>query len=561
MKPIIYFLFKEKSYLVYMYYFSHLSHFIYRVESMSDSKTVQSINSELKENVSNNEDVLLVDIRYCRGKIYKLYFDDDPSIYYIGHTIVELSRRLNQHRTLSTHNRKSKLYNAMKKHGKYKFSIILIEEFPCSNKLELVIREQYWIDLLNPPLNSAKAHAINSTYGKNISSLKNASIYKLFNINDPKDFYIGHTIKELSKRLIAHRVEAKIYNRKLSKRMREVGLENWDIILLEKYPVTNRIEILKREQYYISTLKPPLNTLAAYLTDDEKIRKEMEKKWPCKQITTCDCGLRSQKRHMNTHLKSVVHKKFMELKENKINHTEMIQEIDDDMCLICNCGVKFEIYNYTNHMNSSIHKSLMLNIKIKEIINRMNNEDVKSITSKFPKCTTKTEKDKVSCVCGDLFTSDSKYTSYGNVHIKSKKHVNFMDFVKPILLKYENDNSIYDCKNETVKTEIKDCECGSKIAKKSHIVHTRSEIHKTMLLYKNIEQKIKDLPINLINEINKKYPNRLIEIIDDHYKCVCGKQILKRSEKGSPGHYKTKHHIDSIGFINKILTEHNNGKN
>jgi group I intron endonuclease len=85
-------------------------------------------------------------------------------------------------------------------------------------------------------------------------------IYKIVNdVND--DIYIGSTVKQLSNRMAGHRSHSKILdNAKVYEFMRLIGVEHFDIILLESFPCNSKEELRAREHYYISTLKPVLNT-------------------------------------------------------------------------------------------------------------------------------------------------------------------------------------------------------------------------------------------------------------------------------------------------------------
>ena len=51
------------------------------------------------------------------------------------------------------------MYNYIRDNGGWDNWIFkVIQEFPCENKIELVIREQYHYDLLNPTLNSKRPY-------------------------------------------------------------------------------------------------------------------------------------------------------------------------------------------------------------------------------------------------------------------------------------------------------------------------------------------------------------------------------------------------------------------
>ena len=91
---------------------------------------------------------------YDNGKIYQLVFGDRPERY-IGSTTQELHQRLSGHRSTSASLKVKKLVDAV---GRMNVRIILIEDYPCSNKNELLSREQYWIDKLKPTLNINPAY-------------------------------------------------------------------------------------------------------------------------------------------------------------------------------------------------------------------------------------------------------------------------------------------------------------------------------------------------------------------------------------------------------------------
>jgi hypothetical protein len=52
-----------------------------------------------------------------------------------------------------------KLYQYIRNNGGFEnFTIDVLEKYPCKNKTELHIREEYWKNELNPTLNTNKAH-------------------------------------------------------------------------------------------------------------------------------------------------------------------------------------------------------------------------------------------------------------------------------------------------------------------------------------------------------------------------------------------------------------------
>mgnify|MGYP003144373335 CR=1 FL=1 len=82
-------------------------------------------------------------MKYGNGKIYRLIDNTNGNVY-IGSTIQSLANRKAQHKsdTISCRNKcKSK---SIIENGDY--DIILIENYPCESKEELLMRERYYID-------------------------------------------------------------------------------------------------------------------------------------------------------------------------------------------------------------------------------------------------------------------------------------------------------------------------------------------------------------------------------------------------------------------------------
>tara|TARA_S200002703_G_scaffold20402_2_gene16650 strand:+ start:2351 stop:3040 length:690 start_codon:yes stop_codon:yes gene_type:complete len=79
---------------------------------------------------------------YSNGKIYEIISKNTDKIY-IGSTINNLNVRLDKHlKDIERNHSCSSIY--VIELGDYNIS--LIESYPCSNDMELRVREQYWID-------------------------------------------------------------------------------------------------------------------------------------------------------------------------------------------------------------------------------------------------------------------------------------------------------------------------------------------------------------------------------------------------------------------------------
>lgn len=106
---------------------------------------------------------------------------------------------------------------------------------------------------------------------------KNGKIYKIVNtIND--DIYIGSTCDKLCKRMVAHRAVAKSYegNSNVHITMRELGVDNFKIILIESYPCESTEQLRSREDYWIKEMKAKLNIRRAFLTEEETRQQHVQ---------------------------------------------------------------------------------------------------------------------------------------------------------------------------------------------------------------------------------------------------------------------------------------------
>lgn len=107
--------------------------------------------NKLKPSLNNIAPGISLSKKY--GKIYKLFNKLDNNLFYIGSTTNELNIRLIQHQSASI-NEKTPLYKYMKEIGKEHFIIEIVEDnIEIDN---LIFRENYWIDKLNPTLNKNK---------------------------------------------------------------------------------------------------------------------------------------------------------------------------------------------------------------------------------------------------------------------------------------------------------------------------------------------------------------------------------------------------------------------
>ena len=120
-------------------------------------------------------------------------------------------------------------------------------------------------------------------------------IYKLVCKTEGCDeVYVGGTVLKLNKRMCTHRFDAKWRKSKVYKYMRQHGIENFVIELLETYPCGSRKELDVREQFWIDQLQASLNAQSAArhpdadkIYNDKPENKARTKEWSSKQRKTC----------------------------------------------------------------------------------------------------------------------------------------------------------------------------------------------------------------------------------------------------------------------------------
>lgn len=169
-----------------------------------------------------------------------------------------------------------------------------------------------------------------------IEKLKNkyngGKIYKLTDTNYTK-MYIGSTCQELSARLSGHRRNYR--NGKClcesAKLFDEFGIENIKIELIEEIKCDNKVQLLKREGYYIMNNDCVNKRVAgrthkesskAYReTHQEKLKQdykdiyaknkdELREKYKNEKYT-CECGVEIRKIEKSRHSKTRKHKFYM----------------------------------------------------------------------------------------------------------------------------------------------------------------------------------------------------------------------------------------------------------
>lgn len=137
-----------------------------------------------------------------------------------------------------------------------------------------------------------------------MSNYMKGQIYKLVNDIDD-EIYIGSCIN-LAKRLASHKCAAKTrVNQPVYKHLNAIGWENIRIILIESFQCTSKLELLKRERYWIEKLKPSLNKNVPTRTNKE-YQQTKEAKAYQRVYWTTDEGKACQKEYYNNNKDKII---------------------------------------------------------------------------------------------------------------------------------------------------------------------------------------------------------------------------------------------------------------
>jgi len=107
-------------------------------------------------------------IDYSKSVIYKIEHIDKPELVYVGSTTDFIKRKYNHKSTCNNENERQhnlKLYQMIRDNGNWdSFKIMIIKEFPCNSKTELLIEEEKYRKELQASLNDKKAYQTTNEY-------------------------------------------------------------------------------------------------------------------------------------------------------------------------------------------------------------------------------------------------------------------------------------------------------------------------------------------------------------------------------------------------------------
>jgi hypothetical protein len=193
---------------------------------------------------------------FSKAVIYNIYCKDITVLeFYIGSTHDEKKRKRDHKSNCNNENCERhynlKVYKHIRDNGGWDNWIFkVIEEFPCENKIELVIREQYHYDLLNPALNTNRPYVSEEErkecnakyYQDNIDEIKQKRAnYRENNIEEIKEYDRIRNAKHYQDNIDEIKQKSKKYRENNIEKIKERSA-----IYDANYYEKNRDDILKR---------------------------------------------------------------------------------------------------------------------------------------------------------------------------------------------------------------------------------------------------------------------------------------------------------------------------
>ncbi len=201
-------------------------------------------------------------VNYQEGKIYKIINDSMPGMVYYGSTCNTFSRRMGAHKTPSSTCKSKILFE----YGNPQ--MILIEKYPCNDRMELTARERYYIE-------------------------NNECVNKVIPGRTDKEYY------EDNKEKIKEYNEAN--KEKIAIRDKKYYEANKEKILLKKKEQYEANKEQIKEHYEANKEKILLQKKEYREANKEKLKQKM----------TCECGGKYTYQNKLTHFKTKKHMTFI----------------------------------------------------------------------------------------------------------------------------------------------------------------------------------------------------------------------------------------------------------
>jgi len=218
-----------------------------------------------------------------------------------------------------------------------------------------------------------------------MSRYQNGKIYQIVSENTD-DVYIGSTCMKLSQRLSKHKASYKMWlkgKKDFVTSFKVLQAGDYKIYLIEEYPCESKIQLQKRERYWIENKDCcnkyiPTRTCKEYhkkwRTDNEaykekcKLNARKRRQDPkvkareaelaknnekANEEIHCECGSTYKHKKRARHLKTKIHLKFL---ETGVKHVKKTKEQWNEK-VECECGSTYIRRNYKGHEKSKTHQN------------------------------------------------------------------------------------------------------------------------------------------------------------------------------------------------------------
>ena len=254
---------------------------------------------------------------YKEGKIYKIVCDNTGLTYYGSTCEKRLSRRLSKHRSNYTsylNNPENNFFTSFKvlEGGNYK--IVLVENYPCNSKEELLKRERYFIENnecvnRNVPTRTNKEYWVDNKERLTIMSKEYRQKNKT-TLKEKRKVYLK--INKIKIKKIREKYFINYYKKNkeiISKKKRKYRIENFSKIqnIMKQYYKKNCDKIKNRvKEYRILNIEKIKQYQKEYREKNRDKLNEYQK-----INVTCECGLSLLKINLLRHYKSQKHINLM----------------------------------------------------------------------------------------------------------------------------------------------------------------------------------------------------------------------------------------------------------
>ena len=155
-----------------------------------------------------------INIDYSKSLIYKIEHNDNPNLLYVGST-TDFTRRKSHHRSDCNNSNSScynyKLYVMIRENGGWEsFKCMVIKEFPCNSKIELLIEEDKQIKLLKSYMNTRGAFLNICDYRKEYNETHKNEIKQYYKLYNEKNKNKNKEKYEANKILILEKMNSKV---------------------------------------------------------------------------------------------------------------------------------------------------------------------------------------------------------------------------------------------------------------------------------------------------------------------------------------------------------------